>query len=101
MPRKDYHDSYIRSETETAELRFLPFGLLIVVRFLSKAQKTQPLAISDIFLSHGGCQKIIAVSVKLQIILHNAVLITMKAMAVFEFNSFFFFVLPVFVAVLS
>lgn len=102
MPKKDCHNSYIRRETETAEQHFPLFGLLIVVRFLSKAQKSQPLAISDICLSHGGCQKIIAVSVKLQIILHNAVLITMKAMAVFEFYClFFFFFLPVFVAMLS
>lgn len=85
-------------EKDTAEQRFPLFGLLIVVRFLSKAQKTQPLGISDVCLSHGGCQKIIAITVKLQIILHNAVLITMKAIAVFEFYSFFF---PVFVAVLS
>lgn len=57
---------------------------------LDKGTNPQSLATSDICLSHDGCQKIIAVSVKLQIILHNAVLITMKAMAGFEFYSFFF-----------
>lgn len=59
-----------------------------------RGTNSQPLATSDICLSHGGCQKIIAVTVKLQIILHNASLITMKAVAGFEFYSFFLFFLP-------
>lgn len=57
--------------------------------FFVRGTNPQPLATSDICLSHGGCQKIIAVTVKLQIILHNAMLITLKAVARFEFTPFF------------
>lgn len=63
-----------------------------------KGINSQPLAMSDICLSHGGCQKRIAVSVKLQVILHNAVLITMKAMAGLEFYSIFLLLFFAFVA---
>lgn len=54
-----------------------------------KGTNSQPLAVSNICLSHGDCQKRMAVSVKLQIILHKAMLITLKVMAGLELFYFF------------